>query len=170
MFNMENIKHGEKGTGQNETNGLGCEIPTLVRGTQGLGKGQGVEKTKSPLHPCSHTSERGAKECKPVGKTHPQVLAKEAQKHKALSAQQTLSELRAARHRHGPHLGGKDHWGADSRVSPPPPSARTALSLESQSTPPAYLLLQENQQTKEEKIPSGSLVHHPLSVKKSIMI
>lgn len=52
----------------------------------------------------------GAKECKPVGKTHPHVLANEAQKHKALSAQQTLSELRLRAARHYPelHLGHKD--------------------------------------------------------------
>ena len=102
---------------------------------------------------------KGAKECKPVGKTHPQVLANDPQKHKALSAQQTLSELselrlRAARHYSGLHLGHKDEWGARS-----PPTPET-LSLESQSTLPAFLLLQENQQTTEdEEIPNDSPVH-----------
>lgn len=92
----------------------GCEIPTLVKGGQRLGMGQGVRKKQTnkkkrspPPMLLSHVltpQSWGAKECKPVDKTHPDVLASEAQEHKALSAQQRLSELRLRAARHCPGL------------------------------------------------------------------
>lgn len=74
---MERSSTGERRQMKQER--VGWEIPTCVKRSQ-TGKGQ-LPSTHAP-EPCPHTSELGAQECKPVGKTHPEVLANEAQKHK----------------------------------------------------------------------------------------